>query len=154
MVDCLKLLEESWQELQKWTLDGRFDPETEADIQCFLYHCLVERFGKARGFHAEYKYEEGGGRTDLVIGDKVFVEIKYILRSGARTDASWKNRKQDAEKAIESLRDCLAKKRSATGVLAIFAESYKKEDELWYDNVKENCQKSGIMMIKAWKKKA
>ena len=38
-----------------------------------------------------------------------------------------------------------------TGVLVIFAESYEKEDEPWYDAVKESCEKSRIVMLRAWK---
>lgn len=145
------LLEESWKELQKWAGGGRFDPKTEADIQCLLYRCLVERLGTAKDILAEYEYEKGlRKRPDLAIADNVFVEIKYILRSGKRTKGQWKTRRRDAEKAIERLRS-LMRKYSATGVLAIFAKSYKKEDELCYDAVKESCEKSGIIMLRAWK---
>ena len=32
MANYIKLLEESWKELQNWVADGKFDPNTEADI--------------------------------------------------------------------------------------------------------------------------
>jgi len=156
VVNYVKLLEESWEELQNWALDCRFGPQSEGDIQCFLYHCLVEKLGTAKDIHSEYKYEYERGRRvriDLVIADKVFVEIKYILwRTGRRTEASWKNRKRDAEKAIGRLR--LIRRDSATyRFLAIFAENYEKEDAPWYDDIKKLCDKSGIKMLKACKRK-
>lgn len=151
MTNYVELSKDSWEELRKWVDNREFDPETEADIQCFLYRCFVESLGTAKDIHAEYEYEQGRRRRpDLVIADKVFVEIKYILRSRKRTKGQWKTRRRDAEKAIERLRS-LMRKYSATGILAIFAKSYKKEDELWYDAVEESCEKSGIIMLRAWK---
>ena len=59
IANYVKLLKESWAELQKWVEYGKFDPETEADIQCFLYYRFVEKLGTAKGIHAESSYKEG-----------------------------------------------------------------------------------------------
>jgi hypothetical protein len=147
----INLLKESWTELQNWAVDCRFDPKTEADIQCFLYHCLIEKLATAKGIHAEYPHEEGD--TDLVIDDKVFVEIVYILRSGKRTKGSWGTRTRNVKEEIEKL-EALKKRRSnITGVLAVFSKTYIKDDEPWYDDVREYCEKSGIKMLRALKRK-
>ncbi len=147
MTNYIRLLEDSLQELQKWATQGKFDPKTEADIQCFLYHCLLEKLGSAKDIHAELEKSERK-RIDLSIDRTVLVEIKYILRSGLRTAAQWRNRFRDAEKAINRLRNCM---KDHIGVLVIFAENYRKEDEDWYDAVKELCERSGIIMLRAWK---
>ena len=145
--DYVGLLQECLHELEKWTKDGKCNPKTEADVQCFLYHCLLEKLGSAKDIHAELRIKRK--RIDLFIGDRALVEIKYILRSGNREEPDWRSRFEDAEKAIDRLRECM---KDRIGVLVIYAESYNREkDEEWYDAVKESCEKSGIIMLRGWK---
>lgn len=163
-MNSIKLLEESLKELEKWARAGKFDPKTEDDIKCFLYRCLVEKQGTATGIHSEEEYDYDGRKLrqrklkpDLTIGEgknKIFVQIKYILRSIKRTEARWKSRKNDARKDIGKLQALLKKHLDTTGVLVVFAESYKKDDDDWYyDAVKESCEAEEplIMMLTAHK---
>ncbi len=151
IVNHVKLLEESWKELQEWAANCSFDPETEADIQCFLYHCLVKRLGTATSIHAESPHKEG--ISDLVIDNKVFVELNYILRSGERTEGSWKARTKNAKEEIEKLGELKKECSTITGVLAVFSKTYNEDDECWYDEIKKLCEKSGIIMLRPWKRK-
>jgi hypothetical protein len=145
----VELVKESWKDLKKAVADGKFDPwRAEGDVHCFLYHCLVERAGSAKVIHSELQLEEGkrGNVVDLAIANKVFVDIKNILRSGKRTEGSWRSRMRDAKIAIERL-TLFMEKYSAIGILAIYAHSYITDDDKWYSDVKSLCDDKGIMML-------
>jgi hypothetical protein len=153
-MEPIKLLEEAWKELQKWAASCRFDPMTEADIQCFLYHCLIERLKEAKDFHAEFPSHKERTHYDLVIDDKVFVEINYILRTERRTNKSWEARTKNAIEEIEKLKALKKERPIVAAVFAVFARSYSEEkDEPWYKRIREQCKKSKIEMLAAWKKK-
>lgn len=48
-IDYAKAFDASWLQLIEWVNQGRFDPQNEEDIQCFLYHGLVQQLGTAIG---------------------------------------------------------------------------------------------------------
>jgi len=161
-MNSIELLKESLRELEKWARVGKFRPKTEDDVKCFVYRCLVEKQGTALGIHSEEGFDFYGRKPrqrklkpDLTIGEgknKIFVQIKYILRSEKRTEARWKSRKNDAIKDVGKLRALLKKHLDTTGILVVFAESYRKDDDSWYyDIVKESCEaeEPRIMMLTA-----
>jgi len=145
-----KLLEDVWKELQEWVDEKKFDPQSEADIQSFLYHGLIERLGTAEGLVCA-PHPHKSNQTDLSFENKLFVENKHILRSGIRSPARWEFRRGLVEADIQKLAKIKKTYPDATVVLTVFAESYSKKDEFWYDLIKRACDKSGILMLRAWK---
>lgn len=150
MANSIGLLEEAWKELQNWVNGKKFDPHSEADIQSFLYHCLIKRLGNAKGL-ACAPHPHKNDQTDLSFENKLFVENKHILRSGIRSPARWELRRRIAEADIKKLAAIKRVHPDAVVVLTVFAESYSKKDEPWYDAVEESCEKLGIVMLRAWK---
>jgi hypothetical protein len=146
----IELVKESWKDLKKAVADGKFKPwRAEGDPHCFLYHCLVERAGSAKDIHSELGLKEGGHRrvVDLAIANKVFVDVKNILRDGKRTGGKWRSRMRDAKEAIERLQ-LFMNKYSAKGILAIYAKSYEPQDDQdYYNDVDNLCKGKGIEML-------
>ena len=146
-----KLLEDVWKEPQKWVDEKKFDPQSEADIQSFLYHSLFKRLGTAKGLVCA-PHPHKSNQADLSFENKLFVENKHILRSGIRSPARWELRTRIVEADVQKLAEIKKTYPYAAVVLTIFAESYsKKEDEPWYDLIKRACDKSRILMLRAWK---
>jgi hypothetical protein len=162
----LELVIESWEDLKKAKAEGKFDPwRAEQDVSCFLYHCLVERAGSAKDIHAELQLKEGkqSKKVDLTIANKVFVDVKNILRARElndiqlRADHWWRSRMIDAEKAIERLPHFM-EKYAGRGILAIYTHSYIRDgnwykqyglphDDEWYDEVERLCNDKKIIML-------
>lgn len=120
----LRALEAAWDEMKVWVKDGRFIPENEESIQCFLYHGIVNHLGTAIGVRskpttvhtrsrADRKKQsdtKGTHFPDFILGDpkEVAIEIKF-----ARANASILGScKQDIAK--------LKKYHSETGVSKVF----------------------------------
>lgn len=120
----LRALEAAWDEMKVWVKDGRFIPENEESIQCFLYHGIVNHLGTAIGVRSKpttaqtktmsdrHKQSNTKGThfPDFILGDpkSVAIEIKF-----ARANASILGScKQDVAK--------LKKYHSETGVSKVF----------------------------------
>jgi hypothetical protein len=144
------LLGDAWKELQGWVDEKKFDPKSEADIQSFLYHGLVKRLGTAKGLVCA-PHPHKSNQTDLSFKNKLFVENKHILRSGIRSPARWEFRRGLVEANIQKLAKIKKKYPDATMVQTIFAESYSKKDEFWYDLIQGACDEAGVLMLRAWK---
>ena len=103
-------LEAAWNELKQWADDGRFKPENEEDIQCFLYRGLVNELKTATGVRPKPTTDkprsifDRNGKLDVkdmhfpdfILGNpkNVVVEIKF-----ARGTASiFGSCKKDVEK--------------------------------------------------------
>lgn len=78
--------ERAWDRLTDWVASGKFTPQNEEDIQCFLFHGIVVELGTARGVRT--KASSGNlwlgtkHYPDLVLGlnpnePELIVEIKY-----------------------------------------------------------------------------
>ena len=78
-IDYVKAFDASWQHLIEWVAQGKFDPKNEEDIQCFLYHGLVQHLGTAIGIRSKattgkpekLKFQEG----KLLVGDMHFPDF-------------------------------------------------------------------------------
>lgn len=120
----LRALEAAWDEMKVWVKDGRFIPENEESIQCFLYHGIVNHLGTAFGVRSKPMTTHTKSRSDrnkqsdtkgthfpdFILGDpkEVAIEIKF-----ARANASILGScKQDVAK--------LKKYHSAPGVSKVF----------------------------------
>lgn len=147
----MDLFEDAWEELRKWVDKKKFDPQSEADIQSFLYHSLVKRLGTAKGLVCA-PHPHKSDKVDLSFENRLFVENKHILRSGIRSPARWELRRRIVEADIRKLAEIKKTYPNATVVLTIFAASYsKKDDEHWYDLIERACDRSAILMLRAWK---
>jgi hypothetical protein len=146
-----KLLKDVWKELQKWVNEKKFDPQSEADIQSFLYHSLIKRLGTAKGLVCA-PHPHKSNQADLGFENRLFVENKHILRSGIRSPARWKLRTRIVEADVQKLAEIKKTYPHAAVALTIFAESWnKKQDEHWYALIKRVCDKSRILILTAWK---
>ena len=120
----LRALETAWDEMKVWVKDGRFIPENEESIQCFLYHGIVNHLGTAIGVRSKPTTAHTKSRSDrnkqsdtkgthfpdFILGDpkEVAIEIKF-----ARANASILGScKQDVKK--------LKKYHSEPGVSKVF----------------------------------
>ena len=120
----LRALEAAWDELKVWVRDGRFIPENEESIQCFLYLGIVNHLGTAFGVRSKPTTVHTRSRSDrnkqsdtkgthfpdFILGDpkEVAIEIKF-----ARANASILGScKKDVAK--------LKKYHSASGVSKVF----------------------------------
>ena len=123
-LNYLRALEAAWDEMKVWVKDGRFVPENEESIQCFLYRGIVNHLGTAvwvRSKPTTDKPRSIFGRKgkldvkdmhfpDFILGDpkEVVIEIKF-----ARGNASILGScRRDVEK--------LKKRHSAPGVSKVF----------------------------------
>lgn len=150
-MDYIKLIEETWGNLQDSLENGNFDPQYEADIQDFLYDRLLERLGTGEGLVSAF-HPHGKNQTDLAVHNKLFIENKFILRSKKRSKKRWELRTSIVKEDIEKLGALKKERPTIIGVLAIVAASYNKEkDESWYTAVNESCEEKGIIMLRAWK---
>lgn len=75
-------LKKAWKHLIEEYEEGTFIPLCEADIQCFLYHTLINQGLPPLRIHAELPYdkkEKHPQRCDIVVGratkPQLFVEI-------------------------------------------------------------------------------
>lgn len=84
MTEYRRKLNRAWSSLKEKYNDGNgtFKPRNEADIQHFLYHCLIDEGIKPQKIHVEYRKKDK--RCDIVLGDlgnekkeKLFIEIKF-----------------------------------------------------------------------------
>ena len=48
MGNYVNVFREAWSELVTWHSQGRFVPENEEEVQCFLYYAMVSALGDAR----------------------------------------------------------------------------------------------------------
>lgn len=143
-MNYMELLTESWKDLKKWIRDGKFNPKSEDDVKCLLYHFLVERQGSAKDIYTEFPYGDEHW-ADLAVGDEIIVEIKPILfKTDLRDTKSWEARKKRVKGDIKKLRAL----RDRQGCLIVFARSYKEEDEFWYEDVEKLCKASGIRLLR------
>jgi hypothetical protein len=157
-MDYFEILKAAWEELKDGLAKGSFDPRTEADVKCFFYSCLTKKLETAKNIHAEFN---NGKRkhTDLVIDNKVFIEINFILKSGAyavgrRTPAVWDSRRTNANEEIARLTELKKRRPEIIPVLAIVAGDYDEKDNLdFYDGIERSCKKNGIVLLIAWKRR-
>ena len=71
-----KILKNSWNELLKDYVAGRFKPLAEADIQCYLYHLCLKRIKNPSRIHAEWHKKKK--RIDIMLGNEALpIEIKW-----------------------------------------------------------------------------
>jgi len=61
--------ERAWDRLTKWVASGKFAPQNEEDIQCFLFHGVVVELGTARGVRTK------ASRGNLWLGTKHFPDL-------------------------------------------------------------------------------
>lgn len=123
-LNYMSALDAAWDEMKVWVQDGRFVPENEESIQCFLYHGIVNQLGTAKGVRSKpttdkpLKIIDQKGKLDVkdmhfpdfILGDpkEVVIEIKF-----ARGNASILGScKRDVEK--------LNKRHSGPGVSKVF----------------------------------
>lgn len=158
-MDYLQILNVAWEELKDELANGNFDPRTEADVKCFLYHCLVRKLGTAKNIHAELNHGKRR-HTDLVIDNRVFIEINFILKSGAyavgrRTPAAFASRRRNANEEIARLAELKKKRPEIIPVLAILAGDYdeKEDNPKLYDDIRDSCREYGIVLLLAWKRR-
>lgn len=59
----------AWSRLTEWVTSGKFAPQNEEDIQCFLFHGIVVELGTALGVRAK------ASRGSLWIGTKHFPDL-------------------------------------------------------------------------------
>jgi len=144
------LFEGTWGELKDWVDKRKFDPKSEADIQSFLYHALVKKLGTAKGLVCA-PHPHKSKQTDLSFKNRLFVENKQILRSWIRSPARWELRTRIVEADIKKLAKIKKNHPDATTALTIFAESYSKKDEFWYELIQRACDEAGILIFRAWK---
>jgi hypothetical protein len=100
----IQALESAWHDMGEWIKDGRFRPENEEDLQCFLYYGIVSYLKTAQGVRPKPTsdkpasiFSRGKKGTkdmhfpDFILGNpkKVVVEIKFA-RSSASILASCK----------------------------------------------------------------
>jgi len=82
-MNYMNALESAWNELIQWKESGRFVPENEESIQCFLYRGMVNHLGSAVGVRSKPTHGVLGNGDmnfpDFVLGEpkQVIVEIKY-----------------------------------------------------------------------------
>ena len=98
-VNYLLALETAWKEMIEWVQNGKFVPENEESIQCFLYRGIVNHLGTAINVRSKPTTTHTISRTarnkqidtkgthfpDLILGEpkEVAIEIKF-----ARANAS------------------------------------------------------------------
>jgi hypothetical protein len=79
-------LDAAWQHLLEWLEKGKFRPSNEEDIQCFLYHGLVQHLDTTIGIRTKAtvgKLHEGTMHfPDLALGldhedPEIVIEIKF-----------------------------------------------------------------------------
>lgn len=100
-----KKIELAWESVCETYEEGSFTPELEEDVQCYLYHSLVEQLGGAREIHAKVsrgkRLKKGEWKfPDLSLGkDELVVEIKFVSKKATTEYANSVKRS-----AIESMR--------------------------------------------------
>lgn len=91
-----EIVEKGWESTCRHYEKGKFTPELEEDIQCFLYHsCLEELKGDAAMIHAKVSRGTKARKgewvfPDLSLGrnDELVVEIKFVGRNFKSQQAS------------------------------------------------------------------
>jgi len=151
MTDYIEVVKEAWSSLKSGPKDKGFDPKSETDVQWFFCHCILEKLGTAQPIRTEVPTKIGV--IDIVVARTVFIEVKYIIKTGRRTPKAWQSRERNLMKDISKLGKLTEKNPNIKGVLAVFSGYYDEEkDESWYKDMEENCKKSGVIMLRAWKK--
>ncbi len=90
MTQYSHILRDAWEKLIADFRRGRFTPEEEGDIQCYLYALCLRRLRDPSKIHAEVP--RGDGRfIDLVLGsNRLPVEIKWsYIRERRRVSKGW-----------------------------------------------------------------
>ena len=115
--DYMLAMEFAWNELIEWVRDGRFVPENEEDIQCFLYRGIVNHLGSAVGVRSKPTTDKPrsifeSGKLDVgdmhfpdfVLGEpkQVIAEIKFArggtsLLGSCKKDVLKMKTRHDAE---------------------------------------------------------
>jgi len=88
-----EVVREAWRELLRWVQDKKFKPESEEDIQCFLYYAMLKRLNDATLIKSKPTTDKikkailGGGKADFgdmhfpdfIVGANrdVVIEIKF-----------------------------------------------------------------------------
>jgi hypothetical protein len=130
MVEYKEELEKAWGYLTEEYKAGKFKPEKEADIQCFLYHALISCGIPSEEIRAEYPYQtekrgkEITAEADIHLGDGtgegVYIEIKKSRNRNRRdTPKRW-------SKDLNKLK-CAKLSQAAVRIFIIFVFNEEKE---------------------------
>lgn len=98
-LNYMRALEATWDEMKVWVETGRFMPENEESIQCFLYRGIVNQLGTAIGVRSKPTTDkprsifDHNGKLDVkdmhfpdfILGDpkEVVIEIKFARGNGS-----------------------------------------------------------------------
>jgi hypothetical protein len=101
MTDYFEVVKEAGNDLKNSPKDKGFDPRSENDVVWFLCHCILEKLGTAQPIRIEVP--TAIGVIDIVVARTVYIEVKYIIRTGRRTENAWNSRESNLEKDIAKL---------------------------------------------------
>lgn len=151
MTDHLEAVKEAWNTLKNGPEDKGFDPISETDVVWFFCHCILEKLGTAQPIRTEVP--TAIGVIDIVVARTVYIEVKYIIKTGRRTENAWNSRERNLKKDIAKLGTLVERVPNLKCVLAVYSGCYDEKDEPWYKEREDDCKKTGIIMLpRAWKK--
>jgi len=84
-------------------------------------------------------------RADIMMGDKIAIEIKKINWSDTDTINSWEDRKKRVLGDVNKLRSQIKSKNAIFGSMVVVCGNYKKFHEKYYKKYEEECLKEPII---------
>jgi hypothetical protein len=149
-IELRKLVIDTWEEMNR-----TFVPKNHDELQSFLCNKFAQKRGSSKGIYCAPHPGQPRNKTDIEVDNKVFVELKLQVRKWERrTDSDWWNRiTRHAIPCVKKLGGIKKKRPDALCYYAVYAATYKGEDENWWKIVRDMCNAVKIEpFLLCWKK--
>lgn len=148
--EYLNIFEFAWQDFKEEISNGIYTPDDEEDIKCYLFSKIDQRWPLdiPKDLHSEFRWrdeENDSVRADIMMGDKIAIEIKKINWSGTDTTNSWEDREKRVLDDVKKLRTQIKTKNAIFGCMVIVCGNYEESHEKYYKKYKEECMKEPII---------